>query len=94
LHAGSLQATSRIGWDGSATCRPKRSAAIIARLVLELTYDRSAAADVHEFVRREQACCGFLHFEVRESADAVHLTITAPPEAESAADELFAHFAA
>jgi hypothetical protein len=62
--------------------------------VLELTYDRSAAADVHEFVRREQACCGFLRFDVRESADAVHLTITAPPEAESAADELFAHFAA
>jgi hypothetical protein len=28
-------------------------------LTLELTYDRCAAADVHEFVRREQACCGF-----------------------------------
>ena len=63
-------------------------------LMLELTYDRSAAADVHEFVRREQACCGFLRFDVRESADAVHLTITAPPEAESAADDLFAHFVA
>ena len=62
--------------------------------VLELTYDRPAAADVHEFVRREQACCGFLRFDVRESADAVHLTITAPPEAQSAADELFAHFVA
>ena len=59
-----------------------------------LTYDRPAAADVHGFVRREQACCGFLRFDVRESADAVHLTITAPPEAQSAADELFAHFVA
>jgi hypothetical protein len=61
---------------------------------LELTYDRCAAADVHEFVRRERACCGFLRFEVREGADAVHLTITAPPEAQSAADDLFAHFVA
>jgi hypothetical protein len=63
-------------------------------LMLELTYDRCAAADVHEFVRREQACCGFLRFDVRESADAIHLTITAPPEARSAADDLFAHFVA
>jgi hypothetical protein len=54
---------------------------------------QSAAADVLEFVRREQACCGFLRFDVRESADTVHLTITAPPEAESAAEDLFAHFA-
>jgi hypothetical protein len=29
---------------------------------------------------------------VRESADAVHLTITAPPEAQGGVDELFAHF--
>jgi hypothetical protein len=61
-------------------------------LMLELSYDRCAAADVHELVHREQACCGFLRFDVRESADAVHLTITAPPEAQGAADELFAHF--
>jgi hypothetical protein len=63
-------------------------------LMLELTYDRCAAADVHELVRREQMCCGFLRFGVRESADAVHLTITAPPAAQGAADELFAHFVA
>lgn len=49
---------------------------------------------VHEFVRREQACCSFLRFEVRESADVVHLTITAPPQAESVAEDLFAHFVA
>ena len=60
-------------------------------LMLALTYDRCAAADVHDLVRREQACCGFLRFDVRESADAVHLTITAPPEAQSAAADLFAH---
>ena len=44
--------------------------------------------------RREQACCGFLRFDVRENAAAIRLTITAPPEAQSAADELFAHFVA
>jgi hypothetical protein len=49
---------------------------------------------VHEFVRREQACCGFVRFEVRESADASRLTITAPPEAESVADDQFARFVA
>jgi hypothetical protein len=62
--------------------------------MLGLTYDRCAAAAVHEFVRREQACCGFLRFDVRESADAVRLTITAPPEARSSADDLLAHFVA
>jgi hypothetical protein len=63
-------------------------------LTLELTYDRGAAADVQELVLRERACCGFLRFDVRESVDAVHLTITAPPEAQGAADELLAHFVA
>jgi hypothetical protein len=62
--------------------------------MLQLTYDRCAAADAHELVLREQACCGFLRFDVPESADAVHLTITAPPEAQCAADDLFAHFVA
>jgi hypothetical protein len=35
-------------------------------------------------------CCGFLRSDVRVRADAVHLTITAPPEARRAADDLFA----
>jgi hypothetical protein len=83
----------RVGWIRELSAKSLRSHRRDG-LVLELTYDRSAAADVHEFVRREQACCGFLRFDVRESADAVHLTITAPPEAESAADDLFAHFVA
>jgi hypothetical protein len=42
--------------------------------MLELSYDGCAAADVHAFVRREQACCGFLRFDVCESADAVRVT--------------------
>jgi hypothetical protein len=83
----------RIGWIRELSARALRSHRRDG-LMLELTYDPSAAADVHDLVRREQACCGFLRFDVRESADAVHLTITAPPEAQSAADELFAHFVA
>jgi hypothetical protein len=82
----------RVGWIRELSVKSLRSNRRDG-LVLELTYDRSAAADVHEFVRREQACCGFLRFDVRETADAVHVTITAPSEAQSAADDLFAHFA-
>ena len=83
----------RVGWIRELSAKSLRSHRRDG-LMLELTYDRSAAPDVHEFVRREQACCGFLRFDVRDSADAVHLTITAPPEAQSAADELFAYFVA
>ena len=83
----------RVGWIRELSAKSLRSYHRDG-LMLELTYDRRAAADVHEFVRREQACCSFLRFDVRESADAVHLTITAPPEAQNAADELFAPFVA
>jgi hypothetical protein len=83
----------RVGWIRELSAKSLRSHHRDG-LMLELTYDRAAAVDVHEFVRRERACCCFLHFDVRESADAVHLTITAPPEAQGAADDLFAHFIA
>jgi hypothetical protein len=91
LTAGDFK--DRLGWIRELSAKSLRSHRREG-LMLELTYDRRAAADVHEFVRREQACCGFLRFDVRESADAVHLTITAPPEAQGAADELFAYFVA
>jgi hypothetical protein len=90
---GSGDFKNRIGWIRQLSAKSLRSHRRDG-LMLELTYDRSAAADVHEFVRSERACCAFLGFDVRESADAVHLTITAPPEAQGAADELFAHFVA
>jgi hypothetical protein len=90
---GSGDFKDRIGWIRELSAKSLRSHRRDG-LMLELTYDRSAAADVHDLVRREQACCGFLCFDVRESAEAVRLTITAPPEAQSAADELFAHFVA
>jgi hypothetical protein len=62
-------------------------------LALVLTYDPAAADRVRELVRREQACCSFLTFDLREAADAVRLTITAPERARLAADLLFAQFA-
>ena len=91
LGAGDFK--DRIGWIRELSARSLRSHRRDGP-TLELTYDASAAPDVRELVRREQACCGFLHFEVRESADAVHLTISAPPDAQRAADALFAHFVA
>ncbi|TCU68274.1 hypothetical protein EDE08_109327 [Bradyrhizobium sp. R2.2-H] len=62
-------------------------------LTLHLTYAPSAAGRVREMVRKEQACCGFMQFDLRESASGVHLSITAPEDAVEAAHELFAHFA-
>lgn len=62
-------------------------------LALHLTYDVSAAPRVREMVRKEEACCAFLHFDLREDARGVHVSITAPERAREAANELFAHFA-
>lgn len=62
-------------------------------LALHLRYDTAAAVRVREMVRKEEACCAFLHFDLREDAGGVHLSITAPEEAREAANELFAHFA-
>lgn len=61
---------------------------------LHLTYNPRAAAELRELVRQEQACCGFLRFDLEETADAIHLSITAPPEAGEAAEVLFGHFSA
>ncbi len=61
-------------------------------LRLELTYAADARDRVGEMVRREQDCCAFLTFEVRETRDGVRLTITAPERARGAADDLFAPF--
>src|SRR5450755_4679783 len=49
---------------------------------------------VHEMVRNEQRCCGFLAFELRETGNEIHLTITAPERARGAADALFEQFVA
>lgn len=62
-------------------------------LRLHLTYGPEALAEVEGLVAAESECCGFLDFDLRQEAEAVQLTITAPVEALAAADELFAHFA-
>jgi hypothetical protein len=62
-------------------------------LALHLHYEAAAAAHVREMVQKEQACCGFLRFDLREDSRGVHLTITAPEQAREAATELFRHFA-
>ena len=62
-------------------------------LSLELTYAPAAAAKVRDMVRKEQVCCAFLTFELREAAEGIHLTVTAPEEAREAVDMLFDHFA-
>jgi len=65
-------------------------------LTLELHYDPTAAEGVRErvreLVRREQQCCAFLAFEVRETADAVVVRITAPPQTRAAIDAVFEPF--
>jgi hypothetical protein len=61
-------------------------------LRLVLTYAREAGERVREMVRREQECCSFLSFDLREDADAVRLTIVAPEEAREAATLLFEPF--
>src|SRR5687768_6203359 len=63
-------------------------------LALELSYAPEARERVHQMVRNEQRCCGFLAFELHETANEIRLTITAPEKAREAADALFEQFAA
>jgi hypothetical protein len=63
-------------------------------LELELSYALEARERVHEMVRNEQTCCAFLGFELREEANEIHVTITAPERAREAADVLFQQFVA
>ncbi len=61
-------------------------------LVLTLRYDATAAERVREVVRRERNCCGFLTFDCREDVNEVVVTISAPPEAQVAAEAMFEQF--
>jgi hypothetical protein len=62
-------------------------------LSLALTYAPDAIEEVRDLVRKEQACCAFLTFNLKESPANVVLTITAPKSAAEVADALFDHFA-
>ena len=63
-------------------------------LVLNLRYAPGAASRVREMMRKEQACCAFLTFEMHEYPDEVRLTIRAPKDARASADALFEPFIA
>lgn len=89
LEAGDFK--TRIAWIADLN----RRALLGSRredLRLELTYAPDAQEDVHELVRREQQCCGFLDFELRTDSDAVRLVVTAPETAREAADLVFEPF--
>ncbi|HTV02322.1 MAG TPA: hypothetical protein VMF13_17370 [Luteitalea sp.] len=57
-------------------------------LVLDLHYAPEAVERVRTLVSQEQACCGFLHFELREGDDDVQLLVTMPPSAVDTVPEL------
>ncbi|MED5620226.1 hypothetical protein [Ideonella sp. BN130291] len=59
---------------------------------LRLRYAQSVAGELQALVSSERECCAFLQFDLVRRADAVHLTITAPPEAGQFAAVLTEHF--
>lgn len=61
-------------------------------LVLDLSFNVAAAERVRDMVRKEQDCCSFLTFDLREDQRPMHLTITAPEAVGEAADFLFQEF--
>jgi hypothetical protein len=63
-------------------------------LVLNLRYAPEAASRVREMMLKEQACCGFLAFEMYQYSDEVQLTIRAPEDARASVDVLFRPFIA
>jgi hypothetical protein len=64
-----------------------------APLTLTLTYAPEAAEEVRILMTKEQECCPFLAFELKQTAASVELVVVAPPSAREAADVLFDHFA-
>lgn len=58
-----------------------------------LLYRLEAKDAVEQLVRQEQACCGFLSFEIMHRAAGIAVRITAPEDAKADAAALFAHFA-
>ena len=59
---------------------------------LTLRYASHARQRVQELVRKEQACCSFLSFHIREQPDELWLTINAPEEAQTTVNALFEPF--
>jgi len=63
-------------------------------LTLLLRFAPEAIQRVRDMVHKEQACCGFLTFEMDERPLDICLTIKVPEAARAAADELFEQFTA
>ncbi len=61
-------------------------------LALELRYAPEAAPRVREMLRKEQVCCTFLRFDLRETSHEVRVTIRPPEEARGALNTLFGQF--
>lgn len=62
--------------------------------VLRFRADERTRARLETIVAAESRCCAFLNFDLRERADALVLTITAPEGAEPLALDLVDAFAA
>lgn len=67
--------------------------AVRTPLTLSFTYGSEASEEVRDMVRREQACCPFLTFDLKDDPHGMLLTITAPKAAAETAAALFDHFA-
>jgi acetolactate synthase regulatory subunit len=63
-------------------------------LTLRLRFAPEAIQRVLDMVRKEQACCSFLTFEMQERLQELWLIVRAPEAARAAADALFAQFTA
>jgi hypothetical protein len=61
-------------------------------LILRLRYDAVFADRVKEMVRREQDCCAFLTFELREQGREILVTVSASEKARVAAEVMFDQF--
>lgn len=61
-------------------------------LSLDLHYTAAVRERVHELIRQESACCGFLTFVVDESSDGLLVTITVPERARDIVDDVLAPF--
>lgn len=63
-------------------------------LTLRLQFAPEAVQHIQELVRKEQACCSFLTFEMDARPQEIWLTIRAPEAARALADALFVQFTA
>ncbi|MEB4208079.1 hypothetical protein [Mycobacterium sp. 94-17] len=82
---------ARIAWIGHLNATALQTYQRDGRRI-RLRYRPVAAAQARELVRRERQCCPFLRFSTEQADDAFVVTIDAPADLGSAADELFAPY--